>query len=475
MNQNLTEKLTKSDFLLFCEAPRHLWAKKNLKIDLTLTDFDQHLIAEGYEVEKLAQEYFANEILPQKPGCQMKLQQTFTDGPFQARVDILLDNPETSTYEIYEVKSSTNLDKKDLYDVAYQFLILQNQVKIEKAVIVHPNKEYIRDGELDLAQLFIVDDLTEKVHELLPEIDALRHEALSVFDCKDPFELAQCLTPRDCPCPDICHPQLPEFSIFDVPRLSPKKKAELLDMGIRDAREIPVTFSLNDKQLLIVERARTHSEYLDQYSLQIELNQLQFPLWFLDYETCISAIPRFQGYHPQQQIVFQYSLHRLDNPKAELHHFGCIALTDGDPSLYLLEKLAADLGRTGTVIVWNKSFEMTMNKEMAKLYPEYGNFLLDLNSRIYDLGEIVNQGIYLHPQFKGSWSIKHVLPVMVPELSYEEMAINKGDKASMAWWNMTFGEVAQEEKTRLLEALDKYCELDTLAMVEIYRKFAAMV
>ena len=249
----------------------------------------------------------------------------------------------------------------------------------------------------------------------------------------------------------------------------------MLDLGILAAKEIPVTFSLNDKQLLIVERARTNSEHLDRYSLKNELQNLEFPLWFLDYETCISAIPRIKGYRPQQQIVFQYSLHQLEKPDASLEHYGCIALTEGDPSQLLLQHLALDLGKTGSVIVWNKAFEMTMNKEMAKLYPEYSDFLTNLNARVYDLGEIVNQGIYLHPGFKGSWSIKHILPVMVPELSYTNMEINKGDKASMAWWKMTFENIAQEEKDHLLESLDKYCELDTLAMVEIYKKLCSMI
>jgi len=118
---------------------------------------------------------------------------------------------------------------------------------------------------------------------------------------------------------------------------------------------------------------------------------------------------------------------------------------------------------------------MTMNKEMAKLHPEYATFLEQLNERIYDLGDIVNLGYYLHPGFKGSWSIKHVLPVMVPDLSYKGMAIGKGDQASMAWWNMTFGQVGQREKEQLTEALLRYCELDTLAMVEIYRKLVELI
>jgi hypothetical protein len=221
--------------------------------------------------------------------------------------------------------------------------------------------------------------------------------------------------------------------------------------------------------------ARTNSEHLDKNSLCSELNKIEFPVYFLDYETCISAIPYYDGYHPQQQIVFQYSLHRMDKANLEPIHTGFISITDGDPSVHLLEHLSAEIGNVGTVIVWNKSFEMTMNKDMAKLHPEYTEFLEQVNNRIYDLGEVVNQGYYLHPGFKGSWSIKHVLPVMVQELSYKDLAINKGDQASMAWWKVTFGQLSEEEIKQITESLHVYCGLDTLAMVEIYKRFVKLV
>ena len=468
------EKLTKSDFLLFCEAPRHLWAKKNGKIEQDLSDFTQHLIADGYEVEKLAQEFLQNEIVRQKPGCQISFQKTYSDGPFEARVDALVHNPANNSHELYEIKSSTSPDKKDLYDAAYQYLICKSQIAVEKVFLVHLNKAYYRHGQLDLSQLFSMDDVTEKAQDLLPEIDNLRRSAYESLSFENPDSLQACLLPKECPCPDICHPNLPEFSIFDIPRLNQKKKSELLSMGITKAKDVPITFGLNQKQLLIVERARTHTEYTDIFSLRKELGNLQFPLWFLDYETCISAIPRFENYHPQHQIVFQYSLHKLDSSNASPEHKGCIEVSTGDPSTRLLEHLESDLGPEGTIIVWNKAFEMTMNKEMARLHPEFEPFLANLNSRIYDLGQIVNNGIYIHPLFKGSWSIKHVLPVMVPELSYVEMPINKGDQASMGWWNVRFGNLDENQKAEIINNLDHYCELDTLAMVEIYKRFATM-
>jgi len=107
------------------------------------------------------------------------------------------------------------------------------------------------------------------------------------------------------------------------------------------------------------------------------------------------------------------------------------------------------------------------------MYPEYKDFLLDLNNRMFDLMEIVLKGYYLHPDFRGSWSIKNVLPVMVPELSYKELAINKGDQAMTKWWDM-INNANQKENEKTAEALLEYCGLDTLAMVEIWKKLLAL-
>lgn len=468
--------ISKSDFLTYCEAPRHLWASKHGMLEGELSDFDKHIIEEGYLVEHLAEDYLHTVLLSQNSTWKILPQQTYKDGPFEARTDFLIYKPESSAYDLYEVKSATAPDKNNTYDIAYQYLILKNQINIDRAFLLHLNKEYVRtDNRMDLSQLFVADDLTEISNELLPIIAGLRDEALDAAYASSAFNLPHCLAPKDCPCPNLCHPNLPEFSIYDIPRLSAKKKTELLDMGIQDARLIPGDFGLNLKQQLVVERAKTNTEFINLIALKNEIGKLQFPLWFLDYETCICAIPRFDGYHPQQQVVFQYSLHKLDEVKSEPHHKGFIAIDEGDPSLILLKHLSEDIGEFGNVIVWNKAFEMTMNREMAKLHPEYADFLENLNSRIYDLGEIVNQGIYLHPRFKGSWSIKNVLPVMVPELSYEKLHINKGDKASMAWWSITFENLDLGEKSELINGLDKYCELDTLAMVEIFRKLTLMI
>ncbi|MGB8251771.1 MAG: DUF2779 domain-containing protein, partial [Anaerolineaceae bacterium] len=398
-----------------------------------------------------------------------------SDGSFQARLDGLICKSNSKTHDLYEIKSSTGVDKENLYDVAFQALILIQQIKVDHYYLLHLNKEYIFKNKLDLSKLFLAEDITDKVNKLIPEIEIKRQLAVQAAQTVNPTDLQHCYTPAQCPCMGVCHPNLPEFSIYDIPRLSQQKKQQLLDLGIISARDIPASIDLNDKQWLVVERAKTNTEHIDRAALKTELGKIQFPVYFLDYETCIFAIPLYEGYHPQQQIVFQYSLHKLEKIDGALTHTDHISLGPCDPCLPLLEQLSGEIGSTGTIIVWNKAFEMTMNREMALVQPQYAAFLTQLNDRIFDLGELVNRGYYLHPGFKGSWSIKNVLPVMKPELSYQDLAVNKGDQASIIWWKLCYVNLEQEEKLRLTEALRRYCELDTLAMVELFKVFRDLI
>jgi uncharacterized protein DUF2779 len=465
--------LTKSDFLLFLNAPRHLWADKHGLIDKTPSVFDINVMKQGYEVEALAKEYLEKYVL--KPSEELIFQKTFTDKQFTARTDILVYKPATESYDLYEVKSGTSVKKENIYDVTYQFLIVNKQIKIDRVFILHLNSEYTRYSYLNLAELFIAEDVTQNVHELKEEVDTLRDLALEVTIKPSPDGTQACLNPKCCPCPDICHPGLPEVSIFDIPRLSKNKKTELLNQGILDIKDVPASFALNAKQRLIVDVAQSNQEFINQEAIKKEFQHFTFPLYFLDYETYLAAIPKFDGYKPQQQMVFQYSLHKMESLNGEIQHTEHLAITKDDPSKSLVKQLREDIGDTGTVFVWFKPFEMTRNKELAIIHPEYADFLEDLNNHIYDLGDFISFGFYLHPAFKGRWSIKCVLPVMVPELSYKEMEIGKGDQAMMAWWEMVNDNIPADEVENTKQALLKYCELDTWAMVKIwnslYQKF----
>ena len=169
--------------------------------------------------------------------------------------------------------------------------------------------------------------------------------------------------------------------------------------------------------------------------------------------------------------MFKYSLHVVDE-NGKQKHFGFVYKGKDDPAIEVCKSLKKIVGDTGSVLVWNKSFEMGRNKEMAEMYPEYDEFLLGINKRVYDLADIFSKGYFIDPDCCGSYSVKNILPVLVPEMqkAYKDMEIGKGDEAMVAWWKMTRENLTDKEKERIKNNLFKYCELDTLAMVEIWKK-----
>ena len=216
--------LSKSDFLLYCDAPRHLWAKKHNQISQQSSPFAQLLGEQGYVVEELGKEYLDQVLLAANPGWQLTWQGTYTDGAFQSRVDGLIYKPESGLVDLVEIKSSTGVDKEHIYDVTFQALILAYQFSLDHVYILHLNKDYTLSATLDPGQLFILEDVSEKVESLKDDVEILRHGALEVSFFASPDGIQPCWSPKDCPCPDLCHPNLPEFSIFDIPHLSKPKK-----------------------------------------------------------------------------------------------------------------------------------------------------------------------------------------------------------------------------------------------------------
>lgn len=467
--------ITKSDFQLFLEAPLHLWQKKHGHLNQNPTEFEIHIMNQGYEVEGLAKKHLEKYVVNADEGESIQYQKSFSDKQYLAITDALIFKPRSNTYDLYEIKSSTRNKKEFIFDAAFQYQVVNKHIKIDHVYILHLNKEYSRYSFLNLENLFIVDDISEKVQDCLLDVDISRGEAFDVA-ITDSFERIQhCYKPKDCPCPDLCHPNIPEYSFYNIPRITEKRKIQLLEQGILDIRDVPSTFPLNDKQRQIVDVAKSNKPHVDREAIRREFEHFEYPLYFLDYETFLSAIPLFDGYHPQQQMVFQYSLHRFDSLDGEVGHSEHLSFTKDDPSISLVKQLNKDIGDTGTVFVWNKTFEVSRNKELAAIHPDYADYFDTLNSRIYDLGDFIKNGLYIHPDFFGSWSIKKVLPVMVPELSYSNLEVCKGDQAMMAWWDLINNELPPHEVEKMKAALLEYCRMDTYAMVAIFLKFSKLL
>ena len=467
--------LTKSDFLLYLEAPMHLWAKDHGKLQITApSTYDQHLMKQGYQVEKVAHDYLTQYVLPKYKHAELLWQQTYVSGEYQSRADGIIHNLDTDTYDIYEIKSSTSEKKDHLPDATVQSIVIGDSLNVDKIHLVLLNDEYVRGDSLDIEQLFKVPDITTDVEEMTVNVLAQMRDALRIIKLDEYSSVLNCLSPKSCPCIDLCHPDLPPYSIYNVPNLTPKKRRELEDAKTIAINDVDLNFTFTPKQQKIVDVLQSRTPFLDKPTVRGLLQGLIYPLYFLDYETYDEAMPLYRGHKPYQKMVFQYSLHIVSNNNDEIQHEEYLAREQGDPAKDLLKHLRSRICDTGSIIVWNKGFEGGQNKEMGELYPEYKEFLVDINNRMFDLMEIVSKGYYLHPDFKGRWSIKNVLPVMVPELSYNDLDINKGDMAMIAWWEMIHSTDA-EAKQKTTESLLKYCGLDTLAMVKIWEKLKEII
>ena len=484
--------LTKTDFKEYLICPKWLWVKKNkpeLAVDGEVSLFLQKLINDGYEVEDFAKQLFPNgvelagsssellsttqELLGKK---QTMFQATFetAEGLF-AKVDVLAFDPETESWNLYEVKASssikTDLQHNHVKDVTFQTIVADKAgVSVNASYIVHINKEYRRNGEIDTEQLFVIEDVTSEVQENKDMVTKEIEEALACLTKEDiSLEGCNCLYRshgQRCDAFSVFNPSIPEYSVHYI--VGGKKLRSLIEADIFDVDKIPEDFDLTDIQREKVLLQKTQTPIINKDAIKETLSNLAFPLYFLDYETFGKPYPVLDGYSTNQQIVFQYSLHILENDGTLTHH-EYLANDFETATSGLLEHMQTNIGPVGSVIVWNESFEKGRNDELAEIHPEYAEFLEDINNRVYDL-MLVFKKDYLHPSFYGSASIKKVLPVLVSELSYKSLGVQDGTMAMSEWERSVQSSLDKDTKEQIRINLLQYCELDTLAMVEIYKK-----
>jgi len=460
--------LSKTDFLWFLDAPMHLWAKAHDELEIkSHTLYEQHLIQQGQRVEALAQQYLEGVLLPQYSHAQVFWQPNYDDGQYEIRADALILDLDADAYDLYEIKSSTSVHTEHEYDVAFQVLLLESMLKIRNITILHIDKTYVHAAELNLARFFTTEEVSDKVEKRRKDVAQWRREARSVMQMDEPLPVFACTKPRSCPCPSLCHPNLPERPIYDIPYIG-KKAIRLRELGVTAIEDIPATFDLNIKQQKHFRSVKTNQPIINPQTIRDSLAKLQYPLYFLDYETFNPAIPLYPGYQPYEHIVFQYSLFTLQNPESALQHHDCLIIEGGDPAPKFVSHLLNNLGPEGSVMVWNQSFEAGRNKDLASHCPEHADRLLGINERLYDLMRIFKDSHYVHPDFHGSASLKAVLPVLCPDLRYEGLTISNGEEAMLTWYWMQQGQVSPEDRAGIEAAMREYCKLDTYGMVAIW-------
>lgn len=483
--------VSKTDFLLYRECPKNAWLKKHrpeIFYAEPMSDFDKAIIDNGIDVENQARKLFPTGKLIENRdeyGIEQTqlliksheptiFQAVFSTQGFMAAIDVMKYDEKNSCYDVIEIKASSEI-KKDWHphDLAFQVILLNKLgINVGKTCIMYLNSDYVRGNELDITQCFKIDDIKETVNAIMPEIEAEMERAKIYLTTDNDEAGCSCLyktRSNHCTTFAYSNPSIPEYGVHDITRIGKKKLTELIDSHIYKLEEIPEDFELTDNQRHQVDASVRPIPLIRTDHIRDELNKIHFPIYFLDYETYACAIPRFTGYSPYTHIPFQYSLHVLDETDSIPRHYDFLHTGNDDPGSHFLAKMREHIGNAGTVIVWYKPFECGRNKELAKRHPDHQAFLEDINSRVYDLRDVFTKLYYVHKDFRGGTSIKDVLPVLVPNLSYKKLAIREGGTASQKWNEMIQENTSAEVKKEIEENLKKYCELDTYAMYAIWK------
>jgi len=380
-------------------------------------------------------------------------------------VDIL--EKKDNTWHAYEVKSTTKVKTQHITDAALQYWVLtQCGLPLEDISIVTLNNQYVRMGAIDVTQLFILNSVLPEVLEEQPFIQEKVTELKSMLAKQQEPVVdigPHCYSPYPCDFITHCFSHLPVAnSVLELPG---KAGWKLYGAGIKHLDEIPDTFELSEKVAQQLNHYRSGAVHINREAIKEFLEPLTYPLYFFDFETIMPGVPEFDHSKPYQQIPFQYSLHVLIAPNAELTHYAYLGDGINDPRKDLITSMLQHLGPAGSIICYNMSFEKGRIKELINIFPDYETELLAINARVVDLMIPFQKRWYYHPLFQGSYSIKTVLPVLVPDLRYDELIIQEGGTASLVYAQLKLHDEGTAATQR--EQLLAYCELDTLAMVKI--------
>lgn len=487
-------QITKTDYLEYTFCKKNLWLKKHkpeLFEGVELSEFEKKIIEEGNMADEEARRLFPDGVLVDSFGHdaindtaqylekkqETIFQATFAQDVFFIRADILIYDKVKDGYELYEVKAANDVKREKKYnyinDLAFQKIVIEKSgLKIIKVGVIHLNREYKRIGKIDYEKLFVIVDLTGEVLEAQEKVIGQMSDVKQYLDMAEERGCECLYAGRSSQCTTFVYsnPSVPEYSVHDLNRIGNSKKilTDWIDRGIYAIEDIDNPDVLTGAKKAQYDACYLGKPVIDHVAIKEALGKLVFPLQFFDYEAFVCAIPMFDGFGPYEHVPFQYSLHIVQADGSIEHKEFLITNTQGDLTRALVEKMKQDIDPSGTVIAWHSMYERDRNTKLAELHPDFAKFLGDINDGMFDLKTIFSENLYVDSAFKGSASIKRVLPVIVPELTYKSLNISKGDQASERWERMISSDTPNEVKKQIEKDLLEYCKMDTWAMVRIY-------
>jgi hypothetical protein len=488
MTRDTIPLLSKSRFAAGLQCPKRLFLECYFPDLAKPPDISQRAVMDtGIAVGRLARQRFPGGRVIEEEYYQHASAMTATiaaiaDGSVPAiyeaafvfddvrvRADVLGRNAD-GTFDLVEVKSSASVKAEHVPDVAIQLYVLDGSgIAVRRACLLHIDNTYVYDGgSYDLERLFRLEDVSDQacafVQMQAPNSLASMKEILLREEPPEVEIGRRCANPYECEFYRHCREGAPEHHIEHLPRATSGLLQALLDAGIRDIREIPEGFpGLSPAQRLVRECVVAGQPHVGP-GLAAALGAAAHPLHFLDFETFNPALPIYPGTRPYQVIPFQWSLHVQDS-RGNLSHYSFLHDGDGDPREAFVLSLLDAVGPRGTIVVYT-GFEQRILRGLAETFRQYSEHLVGLCGRMLDLHAVISAHYY-HPGFHGSYSMKAVLPAVVPELGYDDLEIQEGGHASVAFAQMISPETEESERRRLRQALLDYCRRDTEAMVRV--------
>jgi hypothetical protein len=479
--------LSKSTFVRGLQCSKSLYLHKNnydLKDPLSSTR--QAIFSRGNSVGLLAQKLFPggkdaspcerfnySEALAKtqsflNEGCQVIYEAAFQFNGLYVALDILVKH--NSKWIAYEVKSSAKITATYILDAAVQYYVIsQSGIELSDIQLVYVNTAYIKEKIIDPAKFFTQISVLEKVVEkqlmVGQKIEELK-QVLKATSAPDIQIGEHCHSPYTCDFIGTCRGPLNENSIFYFNGISRQQQYQWYLNGIKNIENIPSDFSLNAEQKIQFDASKNKLVIINQDALSLFLNQLVYPLYFLDFELFMPAIPLYEGTSPYEHIPFLYSVHQKLDKKAKPEHFYFLAETGSNPMKQFVHKLLSDLGEVGDILVFDTTHEKRILAKAASLFPEYKQALAAIVERFKDLSEPFQKKQYYRKEMKGSYSMKSLLPALVHDLDFDNLRIKNGVSALAAFENLqNESDLFQAQEIR--EALVEYCKMDTFGLVKI--------
>lgn len=484
----MTIKLSKSKFVAGCQCLKRLYLQVHEpELAAEPDGATDAIIEQGREVGLLSRQLFPGGVEVRSDGGLGQAIRTtkelisnpeipaIFEGAFEHegiifKTDVLQRRKE-NLWRLVEVKSASDLKDQYVQDVAIQSYVLSGSgLKLGSVWLAHINRAYVLTGTtVDPRQLFSFRNLTDRARNFQPELILRLRSQFQVLAAPEapvvPTGL-HCITPVVCEFFNQCNSPMPQDHVGYLPRLHASTMEKLEQMGVQSVQDIPADFGLSEIQRRACTAIQTGQPWFSP-DLKREFESLQFPLYFMDFETVNPAIPRFSGMRPYDHLPFQWSVHVQRQPGDAPEHFEFLAMDCGDPRTPFISALCEALGDSeGSIVVYNEQFESQRLWDLASWRPTYADRIRGIQRRLWDLLPVVRNHVY-HPAFGGSFSLKAVLPALVPDMTYEGMEVPDGQAAGLAWESMIRGESTESERQAKRKALLDYCGQDTLALVRL--------